>query len=179
MRYQTFVEFYEIASRELDRAERVEGFLIERHPKHPGTMGEYVLSSVVHLKEALQQLGAVPRQLSNGLDKLEGKYNSLIERDRNLYLRLMRDFKANLTSTVSLLDRAEKEYLFFRGNFSEGYTYEEYLKDSLFHLEQTAERLHNTDIFPTLSLSIGVVKTGLEKILQRDLEFCTIASFPN
>ena len=179
MKYTTFSKFYNEASDDLTKAERVEMFLIEKHSKHPGIRGEYVLGAITHLREALPQSDAETPQLSSGLDKLEERYKVLMERDKNLYLRLMSDFKFNLTTTISLLDRAEKKYLFFRGDFSQGYTYEEYLKDSLFHLEQTAERLHDTDIFPVLSLSIGIVKTNLEKILQRDIEFCMIARSPN
>ncbi|MEK6856566.1 MAG: hypothetical protein AABX49_00980 [Nanoarchaeota archaeon] len=180
MRYETFVEFYETASSELDMAERVEGFLIEKHPRHPSTRGEYVLSSIMHLREAVQQLDSGIPQISKGLDKLEGRYNSLIERDKNLHLRLMKNFKASLATTGSLLARAEKEYFFFRGEFSEGYTYEEYLKDNLLQLEQTAERLHDTNAFPILSINIDVVRTGLERVLQRDIEFHkTAAGFPN
>ena len=180
MRYNDFVEFYKIASAELNLAERMEGLLVEKHPTLPVTRGEYVSSSINHLRESIEHLDTINPQLSKSLGLLEAKYQKLADRDRDLYSELLNGFETEMTTAFSVLDQAWKHYFFFRREVEEGYSYEEYIKYILFHLENTASRLEKTAAFPVLCLHVGLVKCDLEKVLERDNEFRKMAAgFPN
>ena len=174
MRYIDFVEFYNTASSELDEAERMEGFLVEMRQEIPITRGEYVQSSINHLREAMENLDSIRPQLTKNIDGLEARYQKLIERDRELYKKLIRGFRINLDVAISLLETARRQYFFFRGKTEEGYPHEQLICDLLFRIEHTAGRLQCTEAFAKLRLNIGLIKDDLEQVLQRDKKFSEV-----